>query len=163
MLEPAIKFMTREVLKVLRYLMEHKIVHMDIKPDNILYHLTADNQSLIKVCDFGYATSYPYKTANLHGTPYYMAPEVWATGIYGSKSDIWALGITVYEAFFKEVTFNTNSIDTLKELIKAGVIKWPEKRVIASEAMDFISGLLEVEDWTRSSVDEAATHCWLAD
>lgn len=54
------------------------------------------------------------------GTPYYAAPEVWAGKPYDSKSDIWSLGIILYELAALQYPFNGKSILSLHEAIKQG-------------------------------------------
>jgi len=70
-------------------------VHRDIKPENILIDIELNNS--LKVIDFG--TSVEYKKDEIlkevHGTSYYIAPEVIAEN-YDERCDIWSIGVILY-------------------------------------------------------------------
>ncbi|KAL8183238.1 UNVERIFIED_CONTAM: hypothetical protein K2H54_027278 [Gekko kuhli] len=93
---------TRQILHGVAYLHENHVVHRDIKGNNIMLM----PNGVIKLIDFGCAKrlacvsltdahSEPLKS--VHGTPYWMAPEVINETGYGRKSDIWSIGCTVFE------------------------------------------------------------------
>ncbi|EDQ91665.1 uncharacterized protein MONBRDRAFT_1800, partial [Monosiga brevicollis MX1] len=89
---------TRQILEGLQYLHDNKIVHRDIKGANVLATATGD----IKLADFGASKRLQtIKTVtgfkSIHGTPYWMAPEVVTGQGYGRRSDIWSMGCTVIE------------------------------------------------------------------
>lgn len=89
---------TRQILEGLAYLHENSIVHRDIKGANVL----ANAEGNIKLADFGASKrlkSLRTMTAlkSVHGTPYWMAPEVINGKGYGRSSDLWSLGCTVIE------------------------------------------------------------------
>lgn len=80
-------------------------MHRDLKPENIkIYHRQ------IKLLDFGFACELPHgeKTV-LHdsvGTPSYMSPEMLQRKNYTSNSDIWSLGVVLYEAAYGRLPWN---------------------------------------------------------
>jgi dipeptidyl aminopeptidase/acylaminoacyl peptidase len=77
---------------------EAGIVHRDVKPDNMLRM----DDGRLALSDFGLATDLPTATAVtvMVGTPHYMAPEVRAGEPATTRSDVWALGVVLYEIFF---------------------------------------------------------------
>ncbi|KAK2109018.1 hypothetical protein P7K49_014183 [Saguinus oedipus] len=93
---------TKQILQGVAYLHENCVVHRDIKGNNIMLMPTG----IIKLIDFGCAKRLAWAGLNgthsdmlksMHGTPYWMAPEVINESGYGRKSDIWSIGCTVFE------------------------------------------------------------------
>ncbi|XP_060991509.1 mitogen-activated protein kinase kinase kinase 19 isoform X5 [Dama dama] len=93
---------TEQILQGVAYLHENCVVHRDIKGNNVMLMPTG----VIKLIDFGCAKRLAWAGLNgthsdmlksMHGTPYWMAPEVINESGYGRKSDIWSIGCTVFE------------------------------------------------------------------
>ena len=81
-----------------QYIHEQGIVHRDIKPENLLLAST-DNDTFVKVCDFGLATRMPEDGTLLRhacGTRGYLAPEILKGTGYGYAVDMWAVGVVTY-------------------------------------------------------------------
>ncbi|KAL0625812.1 Mitogen-activated protein kinase kinase kinase 19 [Plecturocebus cupreus] len=93
---------TKQILQGVAYLHDNCVVHRDIKGNNVMLMPTG----IIKLIDFGCAKRLAWAGLNgthsdmlksMHGTPYWMAPEVINESGYGRKSDIWSIGCTVFE------------------------------------------------------------------
>ncbi|MES1904660.1 MAG: signal transducing kinase of the PAK [Paramarteilia canceri] len=94
--ENHIAFILRECLKGLSYLHSQKIIHRDIKSDNILI----SKEGQIKLSDFGYCAvlaKESEKRKTVVGTPYWMPPEVIQRKAHDLTVDTWSLGITMIE------------------------------------------------------------------
>lgn len=99
--EEWIAYICREILRGLSYLHTNKVIHRDIKGQNVLL---TDNAE-VKLVDFGVSAQLDKTIGRRNtfiGTPYWMAPEVIACdenrdATYDNRSDLWSLGITALE------------------------------------------------------------------
>lgn len=85
-----------QILSGLTFLHEHKIMHRDLKPDNILF--SSDSLSNLKIADFTLSESFENnkKFSLKCGTPGFMAPEIISGKAYDEKVDIYSLGSILY-------------------------------------------------------------------
>ncbi|KAM3916978.1 mitogen-activated protein kinase kinase kinase 19 [Leptodactylus fuscus] len=100
--EVVISRYTNHILQGIAYLHKNRVVHRDIKGNNVMLM----PNGVIKLIDFGCAKRLNGLSMNgtrgemlqsMHGTPYWMAPEVISESGHGEKSDIWSIGCTVFE------------------------------------------------------------------
>ena len=79
---------------------QHRVVHCDLKPDNILF-VNEKEDSDIKIIDFGMSKVLPRLRSlrELCGTPYYTAPEI-INGDYSHAADMWSVGVIAYVMIF---------------------------------------------------------------
>jgi serine/threonine-protein kinase len=127
---------TRQLLlgitDALHTLHRHHIIHRDLKPENILLNM----QGKPFLCDFGEAytvgnnsplghlnpddqnsTNDPTLNA-IAGTAYYAAPETWDGHPQNAQSDIWALGVMMFEMLTGEVPFRGTTVEEVKQKIQ---------------------------------------------
>lgn len=172
------------------------IVHRDIKPDNIFINKTADGE-IIKVVDFGIAKLMEEHRdehqvdltapGGIIGTPGYMAPERILQNAYDGRSDIYSLGIMIYEmligvppfkqetsvavmmmAHINELPPPLHTIDpdidpAISEIVSRVLAKDPAQRFTAREMAEQLAQALKIEvKWLDNvdgeSIDEQGNH-----
>ncbi len=99
------------------------IVHRDLKPENI-FLVPGDDAEVAKVLDFGIAKHEQYslagkttKTGSFMGTPYYMSPEQARGKSIDWRSDLWALGVIVYQCLTGRPPFESEALGELMGMI----------------------------------------------
>jgi eukaryotic-like serine/threonine-protein kinase len=124
-----------QISKALRRAHERRIVHRDIKPQNIFMCDVGGGELFIKVLDFGIAkklegdvTESGTRTGAMIGTPYYMSPEqlVGAKDI-DFRSDLWSLAVVAFQALTGRVPFHAENMASLVIAIHAGTIPAPSQ------------------------------------
>jgi len=112
----------RQILSALRFAHRHGIVHRDIKPHNVL----VDGEGRVKVTDFGIAragTSQMTEVGSIVGTAQYLSPEQARGGEVDQRSDLYSLGVLMYEMLTGSVPFTG---DTPVEIAMKHLSRTPE-------------------------------------
>jgi len=102
-----------KISDALDYAHQQGVVHRDIKPANIMYNPATEE---IKIADFGIAhitDSNKTKTGIILGTPLYMSPEQLAGKKLNGRTDIFSLGVMLYQLLTAELPFQADSMATL--------------------------------------------------
>ncbi len=110
---PQVASIVARVAEALAYAHGNNVVHRDIKPANIMYEPTSDQ---VKVTDFGIARitdSSKTKTGMVLGTPSYMSPEQLAGKKIDGRSDLFSLGVTLYQLCCGKLPFTGESMAQL--------------------------------------------------
>ena len=172
--EKTAKFLFRQIILGIKHIHEHKIVHRDIKLENILIDLNNN----IKICDFGIGRILTSNKQLLHdkcGTPMYMAPEILLSsksqGYEGFPVDIWSSGISLYIMLSGTLPFNlknndSSSIDEESDNnyeLQYSIINKEPKHIekISDEARDLLKGLLNKNPNKRLTIEQILNHPWL--
>jgi serine/threonine-protein kinase len=106
----------RQVASALSLAHRHNIIHRDLKPHNIMLTKDDSGHEMAKLLDFGIAKTFDEAatqqltaTGFAIGTPQYMAPEQAAGKPVDGRSDLYSLGVVMYEMLVGEVPFNDTS------------------------------------------------------
>jgi serine/threonine-protein kinase len=97
---------------------DNDVLHRDLKPANVMI----DENGIVRVMDFGIAglTKEFGASEAISGTPAYMSPEQLGGGDLTATSDVYSLGLVLYEVFTGKKAFEANSLPELLKLRRAG-------------------------------------------
>ncbi|EHA98291.1 SPS1/STE20-related protein kinase YSK4 [Heterocephalus glaber] len=158
---------TKQIIQGVAYLHENCVVHRDIKGNNVMLMPTG----IIKLIDFGCAKRLAWAGLNgthsdmlksMHGTPYWMAPEVINESGYGRKSDIWSIGCTVFEMATGKPPLA--SMDRMAAMFYIGAHRGlmpPLPDHFSENAADFVRMCLTRDQHERPSALQLLKHSFL--
>lgn len=157
-------FIFRQVILGVEYLHYQKIIHGDLKPENLLL---ADHD-VVKVADLGVCneflgddSSIDQRTAS--GTPAFRAPETLSgTGLVfdGKKADIWSMGVTLFAFVTGDIPFKNQAIPKLYEQIQNEEVSFPAKISISDDIRDFITKMLDKNPEKRINMEQIKVSNW---
>ena len=130
-------------------------LHRDMKPQNVLI----GSNGRIKLCDFGFARAMSTNTivlTSIKGTPLYMSPELVKEQPYDATSDLWSLGVILFELYVGQPPFYTNSIYSLINQIVKDPVKYPTD--ISRDFKSFLHGLLQKNPTKRLTWPHLLNH-----
>lgn len=152
-----------QVIEGLKYCQQKNVVHRDIKPENLLLN----DKGIVKIADFGWAT-YGHSTS-IVGSVSYNSPEMLKERKYDYRSDIWAVGVLLFELTTGEQPFKSpkryackkKRDEAMEAEIKAGRINYcRESESLSPECLDLIQTILKTNPDERPSYDQILDHPW---
>ena len=153
-----------QVLSAIRYCHKMRVIHEDIKPENIMIMNRDNNNYLnIKLIDFG--ISKIFKEGNMQkgivGSAYYIAPEV-INGKYDEQCDLWSIGVIMYIMLIGSPPFDGKDDDDILRHISSGKYSTSSKQYkkLSNNAKDLLSKLLEYDPSLRITARNALNHPW---
>ena len=148
----------------LKYLKDKEIIHRDLKPQNLLI----SEGYILKLSDFGLAKELKKEDAEIDlkqtycGSPMYMSPELIQHKKYNSNSDLWSIGVIIYEMITGEPPFKVKNYKQLVEKMKTEIIiPHKYKRNISNECCQLLESLLSIDSKQRITWDNFFEHPWL--
>ncbi|KAK1799340.1 hypothetical protein P4O66_007584 [Electrophorus voltai] len=152
-----------QILQGIEFMHKQSIVHLDLKPENIVCVNRTGTQ--VKIIDFGLASkldaSSPLRV--MYGTPEFVAPEVISYEPVGPATDMWSIGVICYILLSGESPFQGGSDSETLALVTAAEWEFVDESFedITEQAKDFISSLLHKDTRRRMSCEEALFHSWM--
>ena len=177
--EEIVQHLMRQIVSGLQYLHNNKILHRDIKLDNILVHFDDENdktnlnllKAKVKIIDFGFARYLEEGLAqSILGSPINMDPHILAkmrkidntqSFGYDQKADIWSLGTICYEMLVGSPPFDATTYEELRDKINKGQYKIPSDLQLSQEAISFINGMLQYDYKARLDINQLACHVFI--
>lgn len=147
--EVASKFFVQTAL-ALNYIHNFKMIHRDVKPENILL----DQNLNAKLCDFGWSAEYDENTRRqtVCGTYEYMAPEILFKKQQDTGIDVWALGILLYELLHNKAPFSGRSLVEVSKKIASKSIDFSPK--VSQDAKDLVLRILKLNPKERPTIPQ---------
>ena len=152
-----------QLAQAIKYIHNNKVIHMDIKLDNIMYDNTTGRATLIDfgLCDFITEENGDMITRRV-GSQEYSAPELLEKSekpFSGKKADVWCLGMVLYALLSCNFPFSPKK---RKEMIRNGC--HPElkfKFKLSDKGKDLIKKMLTVNPEERFTIEQVLAHPWM--
>ncbi len=145
---PKVVSIVARVAQALAYAHKQNVVHRDIKPANIMYELESDT---VKVTDFGIARitdSSKTKTGLVLGTPSFMSPEQIAGKKVDGRSDLYSLGVMLYQMLTGVLPFRGDSMAEL--MYKIANEEAPDIRIVRADIPNALADIVALALSKRS-------------
>ncbi|OVA16136.1 Protein kinase domain [Macleaya cordata] len=153
----------RTIMEVIKTCHNRKVMHRDLKLENILFANTSESAPL-KVIDFGLSVIFePGKRfSDIVGSLVYMAPEILKKN-YGPEVDVWSAGVILYAMLCGFYPFDAETNQGIVNEIMKGELDfkrdpWPK---VSESAKSLIRRMLEPNPKKRLTAQEVLQHPWL--
>ena len=175
--EELVQHFMRQIVDAFKYIHGKKVIHRDVKLDNILLHYENEEdrnnfnlmKAQVKIIDFGFSCIYDELRKTILGSPINMDPLILkkltdSTGKttelgYDQSADIWSLGTVCYEMVIGKSAFDSQDMDELVEKIEKGDYSIPTD--ISAELVSFMNGMLQYEGKRRLKAEQLSRHDFL--
>ena len=138
---------------------DNNILHRDLKLGNVLIKFTDETKTkfIPKLADYGFSKELSiYNTRTTHlGTPATMAPEIMMNMPYDDKSDLWSVGIMMYQLYYKEIPYDgMTEVEILNKIKSNTPYKQPEDKYFR----DLLNRIFVMDPQNRMTWNEYFNH-----
>ncbi|XP_077390337.1 obscurin [Festucalex cinctus] len=163
--EKEVQSYIQQILEGVGHIHSMNILHLDIKPENIL--MVYPPRDEIKICDFGFCQEVDTSRHqySMFGTPEFVAPEVVHQEPVSVGTDIWSVGVMAYLCLLCRCPFVGETDRATLLRVGEGTLNWdaPDIMSRSPEARAFLRSLLQPDPEKRPSAFECLSHEWLQD
>ncbi|XP_061594308.1 obscurin [Cololabis saira] len=163
--EQEVQSYIQQILEGVGHIHSLNILHLDIKPDNIL--MVYPPRDEIKICDFGFCQEIDISRHqySMFGTPEFVAPEIVHQEPVTVASDIWAVGVIAYLCLVCRCPFVGETDRATLLRVGEGTLNWdaPDVMCRSPEATTFLHMVLQPDPERRPSAFECLSHEWFQD
>ena len=172
--EEEVQYIMRQLVSGIKYLhVEKKILHRDLKLENILLQFDNEEDRLqkrilkakIKIIDFGFARYYDDIVGSVLGSPMFMDPRILYRLAkvdhqqdfgYEEKADIYSLGVICYILLTGKPLFDVDNLDELARITDIGVVQIPAD--LSKETISFLNYMLRLDPKKRLDIEKLSRH-----
>ncbi|TDH08594.1 hypothetical protein EPR50_G00099190 [Perca flavescens] len=163
--EREVRSYIQQILEGVGHIHSMNILHLDIKPDNIL--MVYPPRDEIKICDFGFCQEIDTSRHqySMFGTPEFVAPEIVHQEPVTVTTDIWSVGVIAYICLVCRCPFAGPTDRATLQRVGEGTLNWdaPDVSSRSPDAQNFLHMLLQPDPEKRPSAFECLSHKWLQD
>ncbi|XP_030612616.1 serine/threonine-protein kinase 17A [Archocentrus centrarchus] len=160
-----VKRLMRQILEGVAFLHQNNVVHLDLKPQNILLTSSSPLLGDIKIVDFGLSRiiSTHQELREIMGTPEYVAPEILNYEPISTATDMWSIGVLAYVMLTGISPFlGEDKQETFLNISQLSVSYSDEElQQLDPAALSFIQTLLRKHPQDRATAEQCLTHPWL--
>ncbi len=153
--DPRMVKLLAQLCRALAYLHSRGVLHRDVKPSNVIVDPACDHVTLL---DFGLARALGrVDSGNVVGTPAFVAPEVVLGGIADARTDLYAVGVTLYRLATGRLPFRGKPIEVMRQQLDTAPPPIPVS-VLAKPVADLVARLMAKDPADRPMSARAVLH-----
>ena len=152
------KLICAELILAFEYIHKHNIIYRDLKPENILL----DYEGHIKICDFNLSKkiiSKEKRCFSFCGSPMYLSPEMLSNKGVNYKSDIYQIGLIIYELYSGKIAYKNNNLKIIYDNIKNNRVDFNDDNINNEKNLkDLLLNILVIDEEKRFNIQQIKNH-----